>query len=82
MQSVCESQRASLAAYTKIFINCSLKAEKNSERSGPELNYKNSICSFNDVKDVEWSTSTTLLYQSQDSGRNLTHGKGHFDQST
>lgn len=55
-------QRASLAAYTKIFINCRLKAENSLERSGPELNYNSS----NDQQDVVLSTSTILLHQSQD----------------
>lgn len=57
----CEIQRASLAGYTKIFINCNLKAEKSLERLGSELNYKNII----DQKDVKLSTSTILLHQSQ-----------------
>lgn len=58
----CESQRVSLAACTKIFINCSLKAENSLERSGQKLNYKIS----NDQQDAVLSTSTILLHQSQD----------------
>lgn len=44
------------------FSSTVVKAEKNLERSAPDLNFKN----CNDQNFVKLSTSTALLHQSQD----------------